>query len=236
MLAIDHALSGALIAGGLCVGLHTQLDIAAVATVATAGAACLPDIDHPDTAISSTFGSVSRTLSRSVSHVTGGHRHGTHTLLAVVVVTVILTAIIVIAPLAAAVVCGILASIAWRCAAPLPVRVLPLVYIFGTAAGILVALHPVGVVLPLAIAGGWCIHLAGDVVTGSGVPVLLPLSSRKISLPVLGQVNGTREHIARVVLIVALAITTWAGVHNAVSRVTEHLAPASRPAAVERSI
>ena len=229
MLAIDHALSGAVVAAGLCVALHTQLDIAAIAVVATAGAACLPDIDHPEAAISSTFGVISRRSSRSVSTVTGGHRHGTHTLLAVVVVTV-LTAIIVIAPLAAAVVCGILASIAWRCAAPRPVRVLPLAYIFGAGVGILVALHPVGVILVPAVAGGWLIHLAGDVVTGSGVPLLLPLSTRRISLPILGKVDGTREHIARVVLIVALVVTAWTGAHNAILR-TVSSAPVRHQAA-----
>lgn len=218
MLSANHALTGALAAAGLCVVFHSPLDVAAIATVATAGAACLPDLDHPEAAVSSTFGALSRTGARLVSRAAGGHRRGTHTVLAAVVAGVLVAVLVVSVPFSAAVVCGVLASFAWRCAAPRHLRVLPLTYLAGAGAGMFAALHPVGIALALAVGGGWLTHLAGDVVTGTGVPMLLPLSAHKISLPILGQVDSAREHIARVVLIVALALTTWAGVHNTVLR------------------
>lgn len=54
-------------------------------TLLTAGAALLPDADHPSGTISHVLGPVSHHLCRFISWVSGGHRHGTHSLLFVVV-------------------------------------------------------------------------------------------------------------------------------------------------------
>ena len=54
-----------------------------VAALAAAGAATLPDLDHPQATVSRSLGLVTVWLSRLVAWCTGGHRGGTHSLLAV---------------------------------------------------------------------------------------------------------------------------------------------------------
>ncbi|WP_230985397.1 metal-dependent hydrolase [Microbispora oryzae] len=46
-----------------------------------AGAAMLPDLDHPSATIAQTFGPATYYLSKGVNIISGGHRHATHSLL-----------------------------------------------------------------------------------------------------------------------------------------------------------
>jgi len=50
-------------------------------TFITAGAALLPDIDHPNGTIAHSMGPISHHLTKGVSKISGGHRHATHSLL-----------------------------------------------------------------------------------------------------------------------------------------------------------
>ena len=52
-----------------------------------AGAALLPDMDHPGGTVARSLPPLSRWLARGVSRVGGGHRHGTHSLVGLLVVT-----------------------------------------------------------------------------------------------------------------------------------------------------
>lgn len=54
----------------------------------TAGAALLPDADHPNGTISHVLGPVSHAACKFISWISGGHRHGTHSFLFVALVTV----------------------------------------------------------------------------------------------------------------------------------------------------
>lgn len=88
MLGYTHAASGAvgwLVAGpaGLyLVSGETMSPAEALAgTVACAGAALLPDLDHPQATVSQTFGPVSGMLAEFTAFVSGGHRHATHSFL-----------------------------------------------------------------------------------------------------------------------------------------------------------
>jgi len=58
-----------------------------VGSVVCAGAALLPDADHHSGTISQSLPPLSRWVTRGVSAVSGGHRNGTHSLLAVPVAT-----------------------------------------------------------------------------------------------------------------------------------------------------
>jgi membrane-bound metal-dependent hydrolase YbcI (DUF457 family) len=40
----------------------------------------LPDIDHPDGSVAYSFGYVTKGFAWLIEHVSGGHRHGTHSL------------------------------------------------------------------------------------------------------------------------------------------------------------
>lgn len=86
MMATSHSVSGALMfaalaPAGASLGLYS-LDTTSyiVGTMVCAGAALLPDIDHPKARISNSIPPFTRWLASWVAVVAGGHRHMTHTI------------------------------------------------------------------------------------------------------------------------------------------------------------
>ena len=89
MLARTHVLSGACAWAGLApaLGVDTPLELLA-GCLAGGGAALLPDLDVHSGTASKTWGPITRVLGRRIGRICGGHRAGTHTVLAAVVVAV----------------------------------------------------------------------------------------------------------------------------------------------------
>jgi membrane-bound metal-dependent hydrolase YbcI (DUF457 family) len=87
MLGRDHALSGAVVFAALAPALHVRSSYLAAGVVLTAGAGVLPDIDHPDSTISRSFGLLTEWFAWLVDRLSGGHRHGTHSVLGIVAFT-----------------------------------------------------------------------------------------------------------------------------------------------------
>ncbi|MDX6417032.1 MAG: hypothetical protein QOG28_1652 [Trebonia sp.] len=87
MLGRDHALSGAVAFAALAPSLHVTVAHLAAGVVLTAGAGVLPDIDHPDSTISRSFGFLTEWFAWIVDRISGGHRHGTHSLVGIAVFT-----------------------------------------------------------------------------------------------------------------------------------------------------
>jgi membrane-bound metal-dependent hydrolase YbcI (DUF457 family) len=87
MLGRDHALTGAVVFAALAPSLHVTAAHLAAGVVLTAGAGVLPDIDHPDSTIARSFGFLTEWFAWVVDRISGGHRHGTHSLLGIVVFT-----------------------------------------------------------------------------------------------------------------------------------------------------
>jgi membrane-bound metal-dependent hydrolase YbcI (DUF457 family) len=85
MLGRDHALSGALAFAALGPSLHVTGSHLAAGVLLTAGAGTLPDIDHPDSTISREFGFLTQAFAWLVDRLSGGHRHGTHSLVGIAV-------------------------------------------------------------------------------------------------------------------------------------------------------
>ena len=88
MMGRTHALSGLVV--GVAAGQfvwHLNPAHLAVAAVVTAGAAVLPDIDHPDATCAREFGFVTKAFAWVIEHISGGHRHGTHSLVGVAAFT-----------------------------------------------------------------------------------------------------------------------------------------------------
>jgi len=56
-------------------------------TALTAGAALLPDVDHPNGTIAHTYGPISHAFCKGVCRISGGHRHATHSFAFVAAVT-----------------------------------------------------------------------------------------------------------------------------------------------------
>ena len=83
-LGHTHALSGAV--AGLAAGLyltHQSAAQLALFTGLTAGAAVLPDIDHPNSTLAHCFGFLTKSFAWLVGKISGGHRHLTHAILGV---------------------------------------------------------------------------------------------------------------------------------------------------------
>lgn len=84
MMGRTHALTGAMAFGLAAPVLGAFAGLTAgellLGTAVCAGAAVLPDIDHPGAGISRTFGPVTRGFARLVAWASGGHRRGTHSL------------------------------------------------------------------------------------------------------------------------------------------------------------
>jgi membrane-bound metal-dependent hydrolase YbcI (DUF457 family) len=68
-------------------GHHLTPATVAVGTVVAAGAGLLPDLDHPQATPARAFGPVSAAVAWAIGKVSGGHRHGTHSIIGIAVFT-----------------------------------------------------------------------------------------------------------------------------------------------------
>jgi membrane-bound metal-dependent hydrolase YbcI (DUF457 family) len=88
VLGHSHSTSGALTWGAAAAFVpaaawpgHLDIRETLLGTFVTAGAALLPDLDHPEGSISHFLGPISHYFCRFVSWISGGHRHATHSFL-----------------------------------------------------------------------------------------------------------------------------------------------------------
>lgn len=169
-----------------------------VAALAAAGAAMLPDLDHPQATVSRSLGPVTVGLARLVARCTGGHRGGTHSLLAVAALTGGAAAVDLAGALPRGLACAFLFALA---TAAVQLRLArPLVHTAICLAGgiVLVTLSAQHIVtagvLPWAVAVGVAAHLVGDMLTREGVPLLWPVSARRFRIASLST-GGTIERL-----------------------------------------
>jgi len=217
MMGTTHALSGAaafLVAAPQVFPDAGPAEIAAGAAIA-AGFALLPDVDHPAATITNRL-PLGGLVARVVGAVSGGHRQGTHSLLAA----------------------GMLAALAFGLPAALPddraPYALAVLAYFGAVFGVgtlaravgnrlrSVTTHGVALVVAAAVAtehlpattvavaavGGYVMHLLGDALTSGGVPFLWP-SKRRFGLALLTTGSAT-ETVLRIGLVVGTAGFLWA--------------------------
>lgn len=213
MMGHSHAISGALSAAILATTLPNLIPHApasyTLACVIAAGAAVAPDADHPDARAARTFGSITRLIAA----ISGGHRHGTHTLwaAALVAATCWFSTAWQPAPLGHAVTpvaglvvftttaLGLAALTGWR---------RPIVLTIALFAGVTAAATaPSPAWLSLTTTAGYLTHLLGDVITTQGVKILRPLPPT-IRVPVLGNAGSAREHVLAGLLALAWVLLT----------------------------
>jgi membrane-bound metal-dependent hydrolase YbcI (DUF457 family) len=188
-LGHTHALSG--LVTGAAAGLYaTQLapwhlgpghlapEHLALFVGLTAGAAVLPDIDHPDSTLAHCFGFLTKSFAWLIGWISGGHRHLTHAILGVAGFTVLawvavrhrddIAGQIGLTLLLALIIAGGLYAMQVR----------------GHGADVLaiagaIALTVTGIglsLVALAIGVGCTTHVIGDMLTEQGCPLLYPFS------------------------------------------------------------
>ncbi|MFD1715856.1 metal-dependent hydrolase [Amnibacterium flavum] len=195
----------------------------------SAGAALLPDADHKSATIAHAVPVLGPLVTGTIGDVSGGHRHGAHTLLAAALVTVAAVAIgqwhmdipeIGPTPIGPAIATVALITFAakardlvrhWTTAWALGLLSAAVVFFFAPDSSIW---------FPLAIAIGYIAHLVGDALTIGGIPgPLWPITIKPprwwartnvlndiwkrngyIAFPILGKAGSARETVAAVLL------------------------------------
>ncbi len=214
VLGHSHATSGALAWSGAAVALpvtvltypvvqegtgHLGIVELLLGTFLTAGAALLPDADHPKSSIAHVLGPVSYVLCKIIAKLSGGHRKGTHSLLFVAVAFCATWAGVhwLGRPFALALVFFLLA---------LAVRALHLgpggdgVRAWGTVVVLAVCgtfvmdhwLADKPSFLPFVVALGALTHILGDCLTDRGCRLFWPLDFR-VRLPIIDRTGNKIE-------------------------------------------
>jgi hypothetical protein len=216
MMGHTHALSG-LAAGAATlplIGLSTPLE-QLTWVAAWGGFAMLPDLDQRSSTIARMWGPVSAVPAGLIGSLAGGHRHGTHDPIAGPVAFAALAALAARHPFSRAFLLALAIGLALRaCAFAIPGRAeesaLGNLVLSWSAAWALVAHgHEPARWLPIAVAGGCLVHIAGDALTHHGVPAPLATligSRRRIGVPLLS--TGSLVETVAVATVFA-ALTGW---------------------------
>lgn len=184
-----------------------------VAALAAAGAATLADFDHPQATVSRSLGSVTVGLARLVSWCMGGHRAGTHSLGAVAALSFGAAGLDLAGALARGIGCAFLFALATAAVQLRLARPLLHTLICVAAGAVLVTWSAQDAVapgvLPWAVGVGAAAHLAGDMLTRSGVPLLWPVCRRRFRVASLST-GGTVEQLLVVPgLALAALVLGW---------------------------
>jgi membrane-bound metal-dependent hydrolase YbcI (DUF457 family) len=179
MLGHSHALSGA--CAGVATGIVAHLAAAPTATlgVLAAGAALIPDLDSCGSCSARSLGWLSALPSYVIRFVSGGHRHATHSLAGIAAFGGLawlactfrhdLAGKIGLGFLVVLVVSGAIEALR-LCRGHIA-------DLIGVAAAAAVVFYGFGLTLiPGAVVIGTAAHIAGDMLTDSGCPLLYPLS------------------------------------------------------------
>ncbi|MGO4384047.1 metal-dependent hydrolase [Specibacter sp. RAF43] len=206
--------------------------------IVTAGAALLPDADHRHATIAHSLPPLSNIMCIQVGRLSGGHRHGTHSLLGLAVFVVIaflaglwtvpLEPFGVIYP-GAGVLTVLLGSFAAKALKVIPdsMRKFPWVLGLGLGGFITFFAPQEQFWFPLAMGLGVAVHILGDILTTGGCNLLWPLRVKaprlvravpglrhvwkrngNLAVPVLGNAGSWREWL----LLVPVSLYVVAGI------------------------
>lgn len=174
--------------------------------VLVASAGLLPDIDTPKSTWRYALGPLGEPFTTWVERRSGGHRQATHSLGFVAVMAVVsLLATNIIGLTVVSAVSGMLATRYFaprfvRSALPAPAKL-----VVAGLFTLLVVTAGAGLWVVWVCVVGVLAHLAGDVITASGVPLLWP-AKRRFSLPVLSINTRSERVVMWVLIIVAVSV------------------------------
>lgn len=165
----------------------------AAGTVVCAGAAMLPDLDHPQATCAQSLGPVTKTLSRITAKLFGGHRNGTHSLLFAFGATALFAFLLHISsgPWVALAICFFFTSLVVRTLTEASGAISAA--ISALVAATLITIAPEQDWIFLSIGLGCLLHDLGDILTPEGVPPLWPVSKQRVRFPVVGHTGDWRE-------------------------------------------
>jgi membrane-bound metal-dependent hydrolase YbcI (DUF457 family) len=185
-----HALSGAVAFLGSASLLHLGSPASvAVGTVCAAGAALLPDLDHPSATPARAFGPASWALAKGVCFVSGGHRHATHSLLGLAAFTAaawwaaraggwpLIVALTLLAGMAARALLPRGRDRKWKLDWADVAGIVNAAFAAWVAYRLVTSGMDLNVV-PWAVGIGVAAHIAGDALTEKGVPIVWPSMRR----------------------------------------------------------
>jgi membrane-bound metal-dependent hydrolase YbcI (DUF457 family) len=182
----------------------------AVAAGLAAGGALLPDLDQPGSTISRSLGPVTEALAHVVHRLSGGHRRGTHALVFPPLVFALATILLGIHPAALAPLLLVAFALVLRHGFPRGMARHGALVVAGGALAATVATIawvPLGCFVPAALAAGCLEHSLADALTSGGVPFLLPLSARQLSLPLIRRTgSGVELALTGIVSIAAVLL------------------------------
>ncbi len=210
-----HALSGTFAFGGATLAYRFDVPELLIGVIFTTGAALYPDLDHRNATMTKSCGPLSWVINRLFGVIFGDHRHGTHSIFFVVLVTmgahIALTyrhtiaggiALSIMMALALASLVRLVRSPGWLDDIT-AVAACPLI-VFGTS----IDLH----MIPFALGFGSLIHIVGDCLTDRGCPIFWPISQRKFGVAIF-TTGKTGELVVTVLIIIG--IVTIIGTHIA---------------------
>lgn len=188
-----------------------------------AGAALLADADHASATISRSIPVLGRLVTSGLSRASGGHRHGLHSILAVVCAWLLATGLSRLTwqpawwpePIGIGVALMSAATMTFAVKAlGLARQSWALAWLIGVAVAVIITLYAPGQWdwFVVCFTLGYAIHLVGDLLTDRGLPLLWPFRPRpprawrrvalldalwssggNVALPVLGNAGSRRE-------------------------------------------
>ncbi|GAA4189900.1 metal-dependent hydrolase [Streptosporangium oxazolinicum] len=179
-----------------------------------AGAAMLPDLDHPSATIAQTFGPVTWALSKAVSWLAGGHRNATHSLAFAIGMGFGAHYLANTYPIGRDILVILLIGLALRSIGiGIPGKKFASAMLnIGMTAGLFVVFRSDNVEyawLGLAVAIGCVTHVLGDCCTEKGCPVLWPMRQKWLLPWKIGIKTGRafeQKFLAPVLSVVVLGL------------------------------
>ncbi|GAA3128587.1 hypothetical protein GCM10010466_19150 [Planomonospora alba] len=182
-----------------------------------AGAAMLPDLDHPSATIAQTFGPVTWVLSKAVNWLAGGHRNATHSLLFAVAAGFGAHYLASTHPVGRDVLVVLMIGLALRAIGiGIPGKKFASAMVnVALTAGLFLVFRSDGVGyawLGVAVAMGCLVHVVGDCCTEKGCPVLWPMRQRWLLPWKMGLKTGRafeQKFLAPVLSVAVLGLAYW---------------------------
>ena len=186
-----------------------------VLAVSAAGGAMLPDLDHRDATIAHSLGAVTRGLAVGGGAVSGGHRHGTHSLLGVAVFTVAAWGLARAGGWPLGIWLGFLFAIALTALQIPLVRNVWIHTLLCLSIGAGFVLLATQITLPalatvMGVSIGAVAHLLGDMLTIEGCPLLWPFTKTRFHVLSLTTGHFTERVIVGPLLGVVAVVQTLA--------------------------